>query len=257
MSEDPQLPSVPQETEMELFDESMLPVREDLVEMVCARSFLPDVAKRPDRFRFSGKLVIKRMLSNEELCVQVCTAVYLGLSARLIGKRFGMSPRSVANIREAMTNRGELAPIRSRIQAKLDRVIELGLEYWEEGILTGAIPPGSNSIPVLAAIDKKGQLEAGVVVGTGRTEVEISADQVRAEYLALKAAADLQSVGLPPKPQQMQGFGTADTTLDTTTVDVTPSAGTPPASLAPASAVAGQGGGGGSTAAPAAPQPEG
>lgn len=168
-----------------------------------------------------------------------------------------MSPRTVANIREAMTNRGELAPVRLRIQAKLDRVIELGLEYWEEGILTGTIPPGSNSIPTLAAIDKKGQLDAGVVPGTGRTEVEISADQVRAEYLALKAASDLHSVGLPRNPQQMQGFDPRDTILDTTLAEVTPVLAGPPEAPAPAAEAPVEGGGGGSAPRPAAPQPEG
>src|SRR6266536_5910712 len=137
---------------MELFDESMLPVREDLVQAVRHRSFLPEQAGPKKVFTHSGRLVIKRLMNDDELCEAICTALYLGLSARLVGKRFGISPKSVANIREAMTNRGALASVRLRIQAKLDRVIELGLEYWEEGILTGTIPPGSNSIPVLAAI---------------------------------------------------------------------------------------------------------
>ena len=182
---------------MELFDEASLPVREDLVEMVQARSFLPE--KRPDSARFSGKITLKRMLNNEEHCEQVCTAIAVGLSVRLIAKRFQLSPHSVVRIRQAMEERGELEAVGKRIRQKLDRFIELGLERMVEGVVNGEIHPGQLPIAVLAGIDKKGQLDAGVVPGTSVLVGEAEGAQIRAYFEALKrareAATEVQSTG--------------------------------------------------------------
>lgn len=201
---------------LELFDEGSLPVREDLVEMVRARSFLPE--KRPDSARFSGKITIRRMLSDEELCEQVCTCIAVGLSPRLIGKRFQMSPRSVVRIREAMEERGELASIGKRIRAQLDRFIELGLERMIDGVLDGEIHPGQLPIAVLAAIDKKGQLDAGVVPGTNVLEGDAQGARVRAYFEALrraKQAAEAQSTGESAQVIEISAAATAGSALDT------------------------------------------
>lgn len=201
----------------DLFCESMLPVRPDLELMVRERSFLPE--KRPDSARFSGKIVIRKLMNDVELCEAICAALLMGLSARIIGKRFTLSPRSVVNIRQAMADRGELAPVRLRIQAKLDRVIELGLERWEEGILDGSIHPGQIPIPTLAAIDKKGQLEAGVVPGTDVTEGEAQEAKIRAAWLALElaraAASDPQSTAAEAHPIDITPRPAADVAPDT------------------------------------------
>lgn len=212
---------------LELFDEGMLPVRDDLVAMVRARTFLQ--AGKP---KHTGKIVIRAMLNDEELCEAVCTAILAGLSARLVGKRFGLSPKSVANIRDAMEERGELAPVRTRIQRKLDRVTELGLECIEDGLLNGQIPAGSAWIPTLASIDKREQLAVGIVPGTGRTEAAVTVEQVLAEHALAQAALDRKSDATrtqPPQPQAGQQSGAPlDTRLDTAalTLDLPP---TPPA----------------------------
>lgn len=202
---------------MELFDEASLPVREDLVEMVQARSFLPE--KRPDTARFSGKITIRRMMSNEELCTQVCTCIAVGLSPRLIGKRFSMSPRSVVRIREAMEDRGELAAVGKRIRAQLDRFIELGLERMVDGVLDGEIHPGQLPIAVLAAIDKKGQLDAGVVPGTSLLVGEAEGAQIKAYFEALKrareAATEVQSTGSNAQGVDAVRVSASELVLDT------------------------------------------
>lgn len=206
---------------LELFDEGTLPVREDLVEMVQARSFLPE--KRPDSARFSGKITIKRMLNNEELCEQVCTSIAIGLSVRLIAKRFQLSAHSVIRIRQAMETRGELEAVGKRIRQKLDRFIELGLERMEEGVLNGEIHPGQLPIAVLAAIDKKGQLDAGVVPGTSVLVGEAEGAQIRAYFEALRqakaAATESQSIGHSAQGVELQVQASdvrpLDTPLDT------------------------------------------
>ena len=177
--------------QMELLDESMLPVRPDVEELVRQRSFLGG----KKLLSHSGKIVLRRVLACEELAEGVCTALLMGLSVRLIAKRFGMSTRSVINIRQAMTDRGELAPLRQRIAQKLDRVIELGLERWEEGIVSGEIHPGQLPIPTLAALDKKAAMDSGLVGDTGRSEAEILLAQVKAVQGLYAMASDTESAG--------------------------------------------------------------
>lgn len=253
------LPEVAQP--LELFDESMLPIREDIVEMVEARSFLP--VKQPDSARFSGKITIRRMLSNEELCTQVCTAIAIGLGPKLIGKRYQMSPRSVVRVREAMEDRGELAPIGKRIRAQLDRFIELGLERMIEGVFTGEIHAGQLPIPVLAAIDKKGQLDAGVVPGTELALGDVVEANIRAAWAALERAragasasesddGTAQAIDITPP-------ATTPGALDTT-VDTAPKALPAPTDVlltVPEAAAVPANGGGGVIGSPAALEPRG
>jgi hypothetical protein len=187
---------------MDLLDESVLPIRPDLEAMVRARSFLR--ADPVKVFTHSGKIVIRRLLNDEQTAEQICAAICLGLSARLIGRRFSISPKSVVAIREAMEERGELAPVRLRVQRKLDRVIELGLERWEEGILAGEIHPGQLPIPTLAAIDKRGQLDAGIVPGTDRTVGEVTLEQILAARAVARLAAEGRSDANPRKPAESE-----------------------------------------------------
>lgn len=232
MSEPETLPAVPPPppTQPELFDESQLPIREDLVEMVRGRSFL-----NKSNPKFTGKIVIRQMLSDEEKCEQVCLALAMGLSARLIGRRFGMSPRSVVNIRDAMEERGELASVGKRIRKQLDRFVELGLERMVEGVLTGEIHAGQLPIAVLAAIDKKGQLDAGVVPGTEITVGDAVESNIRAAWAALqraREASDLKAGALPAEVVDITPAADAavlpDTALDTAVTTGTPTPATEP-----------------------------
>lgn len=213
---------------LELFDERLLPLREDLVERVRARSFLPVSPDPAKRTRHTGKIVIRQMLDDEELCEAICTALLAGLSARLVGRRFSLSPKSVANIRDAMEERGELAPVRTRIQRKLDRVTELGLECVEDALLAGAINPGQAWIPALATFDKREQASAGLVPGTDRTRASVTLEQVLAEHALARAklsalasgatdttaqTIDCQPAGAlpaPPAPAPAPGQGPVD-----------------------------------------------
>lgn len=242
---------------MELFDEAMLPVRNDLEEMVRARSFVSGA--KPTKH--TGKIVIRQMLNDEELCEAICTALLAGLAARLVGKRFGLSPKSVANIRDAMADRGELAPVRTRIQRKLDRVTELGLERIEEGLTTGEIPAGSVWIPTLATLDKREQMSAGMVVGTERTRASVTVEQVLAEHALAKqlaGASASQAGALAAQLAEAQaadqlhalpatGPATGSVTLDLPTEPVA----TTPAAVPGAPAAAPDGGGGVASAPPA------
>lgn len=212
----------------ELFDLSRLPVRNDLVEMVKKRSFLPAVPPSKKLFKHTGKIIIRRLLNDEELCEGICTAILARVSARLIGMRFAISPKSVVSIREAMEDRGELAPVRTRILRALDQVTEVGLETVLDGLLAGQIPAGSAWIPALASIDKREQMSVGLVPGTERTRASVTTEQVLAEHaLAMSGLkpSDSQSPAQHGQPagnqakQAMPGHAatvpaTAEATLD-------------------------------------------
>lgn len=179
--------NLPVEPPQELFDLSMLPDRSDLVEMVKERSFLSSDEEKK-RFRHTGKIVIRRLLNDEELCVGICTAIVCNVSARLIGMRYHISPKSVVSIRRAMEDRGELAAVRTRITRLVDEVTEVGLETVLDGLLAGQIPAGSAWIPALATLDKREQLSVGIVPGTDRTRASVTVEQVLAEHAAARLA---------------------------------------------------------------------
>lgn len=211
----------------ELFDLSMLPCRDDLVKMVKERSFLPSEAEKK-RFRHTGKILIKKMLNDVELCESICAAILTKASARLIGLRFQISPHSVVVIRQAMEERGELAAVRTRLTRLVDEVTELGLETVRDGLLAGQIPAGSAWIPALATLDKREQLSVGLVPGADRTRASVTVEQVLAEHALARAAltpSDSQSPALPaqvtdtqapvsPQTGPATGPATAPVTLD-------------------------------------------
>lgn len=169
-----------------------LPERQDVVDVVRGGTFLTLTEGRK-LFRHTGKNLIKRLKSAPELAAQVCLALRLGMSARACALRFNMSPNSVVAVREALRERGELEAVSKRVDAILDDFIELAAERIKEGILMGEIHPGQLPIPLMAAIDKRSQRDAGVVLGTGRTEGELVASELEAKWAAAKALLDLQS----------------------------------------------------------------
>lgn len=213
-----------------LLDARSRPMRNDLVQMVKARSYV-----------HTGKLLSK----DEELCRAVCRDLVAGLSGRKVAKKYGVSRNSVLAIEHAMRARGELEPLKKETARLLDEFIYLGLERITEAVAEDEISPGQLPIPIMAAIDKKGQLEAGMVPGTDRTVAEVTAEQVQAAFEAMKRARVLAiettSDANTVEPQQTLAIAAQDTALDTT----------PPAPASPDQ------GGGGSSAGEAPPVADG
>jgi hypothetical protein len=208
MSERPALEEQP-----ELLDAASYPERHDMVAMIRARSFLPQ--KAPKVFSHSGKLLIKRLKADQVGCEMLCWAVKLGLAARYIAWRFGISPNSVVNVRQAMTERGELEAVGKRIDTLLDRFVEVGYERITEGVLSGEIHPGQLPIPVLAGDDKRRQRDAGMVVGTDRTQAAVTAEQVMLAVAMARRAIESGSDARASKQAQIGHILDLDTGLDT------------------------------------------
>jgi hypothetical protein len=185
-----------------LMSSDLFPERPDVVQLIRSRSFVGE--KPPAKvFKHTGKIVVKRLKADPETCEALCWAIKVGLSAREVARRFGISPKSVVQIREAMDERGELAPIGQRIDRRLNQFVELGYEVIIEGAAVGVIHPGQLPIPVLAADDKRRQRDAGMVVGTERTQASVTAEQIILEVALARRAIESGSDASTIPPAQM------------------------------------------------------
>lgn len=170
-----------------------LPERPDLVDIVRAADFLLPPKAEGKQFKHTGKIIIKRLKSAPELAMSICWALRSGMSARAVALAHRISPNSVATIAEALRDRGELEAVSKRVDSILDRFIWLASERIEEGILLGEVHPGQLPIPLMAAIDKRSQRDAGMVLGTGITQGEAALAEIEARWAAAKRLVDLKS----------------------------------------------------------------
>mgnify|MGYP000902658076 FL=1 len=177
----PQLPAKPEETP-DLFPPGEIE-RPDLVQMV-----------RRGGHKFTGE----RLSRDEELCRSVCADILLGISGRAIARKYHISRSSVVAIEHLLRANGEMENVKVRVLDLLSKVATVGLEEWLHALETGKIAPGQIPIPVLAALDKKAQLEAGVVLGTGRTEKELSVDDLEAAWSKVVSAGPV--IDVPAQP---------------------------------------------------------
>lgn len=195
-----------------LLPPGVMPERPDLVAMV-----------RKGEHKFTGERVTRDM----ELCRNIVQDMLLGLSGRAVARKWRVSRGSLCQIERILRERGELQQIKDHLIAELDDIASIGLERWKEALINGEIHPGQIPIPVLAALDKRAQLAVGAVVGTGRTERELSAEDDLADaWRRLKSAhaqgpvidvasgpADAQSIGSAQIPQQSSAIPLVDAGL--------------------------------------------
>lgn len=200
-----------------LFPPGEMPERPDLVQMV-----------RKGVHKFTGE----RLSRDEELCRSVCADILLGLSGRAIARKYHISRSSVVSIEHVMRETGQITSVKAHVLELLSKVATVGLEEWLDALETGKIAPGQIPIPVLAALDKKAQLEAGIVLGTQRTERELSTDDLAAAWERAKAAGtaveveqrpvDSQSAGQTAEPQQIPQIAAPVAPLDNSWLQPTP-----------------------------------
>jgi hypothetical protein len=169
------------------------PERPDVLAYIAARP-----PCEPVKWRHTGRRFFKKLSQCPGLAEVVITGLRMGMSVRLLALRCGVSPNTLAAARRLMTERGELEPVRLRVDRLLDEFSEESLEYALDGIRSGKTHPGQIPIPALAAYDKRSQRDAGLVVGTAHTHEETALARVRAaaQLLGLvEASADLPSAG--------------------------------------------------------------
>lgn len=171
------------------------PDREDLVLRVKAKSFLHTA-------KIKGK--------DEVLCREVCIDLLSGfLSERQIAAKHGISRNTIKGITAVMQERGELEPLSRQVSVALGECIVLSAFRLREALLKGKVSPAQIPIAMGVLIDKKAQLDAGMVPGTNTTQGEAMAANLRGQteawlaYQRAKAlAADSVSTG---EPAQLTG----------------------------------------------------
>ena len=196
---------------------------------------LVEVVRQSNKPSYTGKTAVK----NHERAQAICRAILSGMGVCATASTFKVSTRTVHNIMRILRERGELQPMAAEILSKLDQIIDVGTEVWLDALERGKISPGQVPIPVLAAIDKRAQLSAGIVLGTGRTEREIRSSDVESAFALVKGVkavdvtpAAVQSDGSEPKPKQIEESALLDTSVDT--ADLVPDPILPPLPAAPA-----------------------
>jgi hypothetical protein len=128
------------------------------------------------------------------LCRAICVDMMVkSLSIRQIALKYGVGRETVTAIAQLMEERGELRPLSQSISDGLGECIVLMMLSLREALLRGEVSPSQIPIPMAALIDKKAQLDAGLVPGTNRTEAECVESQQAAAWRALKAARDAAS----------------------------------------------------------------
>lgn len=151
----------------------------------------------------------------------ICTAIVSGMGVVATSVKFKCSTRTVHHIVRILRERGELQPIMAHVMQRLDEIIDVGTEVWLDALVQGKISPGQTPIPVLAAIDKRSQLGAGVVAGTGRTATELQASDVEAAFALMRSGkgaavpdTDMQSTGSAPNPLHLSTAPVVDVDVD-------------------------------------------
>lgn len=177
-------------SEQYLFDEDQMPHR-------------PDLVKKAKEFLHTGKIVD----SDDDLVAKACEALVLGTSARAVAGMFRVSRNTVAHWVEALETAGKLEPHKKRMSKKLGRLTEACLDSLTRKAENGTLPSNIEVITLGIGIDKKGQIDAGVVPGTDLREPDLDPEALRAKWRAMKQAkvidvqpAESQSIASPPKP---------------------------------------------------------
>lgn len=188
-----------------LFDYAALPVRPDIVQIV-----------QESRYVHTGA----RLLDNEELTARVVERLCLRHGVKRIAQEMGISPHSIRAAREVLVAQGKMAPFVKRFTDKVQDILEIGLERFEDGVDSGAVHAGQLPVGLGILWDKRAlalgepttiSLNAGVALKPESLAVETLNDW------AAKLPSEAESLGTPMKQAQVMeertveaGFGAAE-----------------------------------------------
>lgn len=120
----------------------------------------------------------------------VCMDLLAGRSKRAIAAEYRLGRETIDAIERVMRQRDELRPLAQVLTDGLGQCIVLMLFRLREALVAGEFSPAQIPIALGVLIDKKGQIDAGVVPGTERTVEGVSEERARAylELVKLRAA---------------------------------------------------------------------
>ena len=161
------------------------PERPELVNLVREDNPLQSSPRPKAKGRHSGAIKGRDAL----LCRSVCIDLLTGeLSEREIAARHQIGRETLHAIRDVMRERGEMRPLEQAIRGGLSNCIVLMLLRLREALIAGEYSPSQIPISLCALIDKKGQLDAGIVPGTQLTEAEAWESATDVAWRALQRA---------------------------------------------------------------------
>lgn len=147
MSESPNMTDEPAQDEQTKQPELWAP---EVIESCC----LALVEQRPDAARFSGA-VVERC---QELVGAVIEARLGGMPVRVVAARWKLSPQTVSGIMHRAESSGRIVSFARRIEAKIRRNVEAGLDEWYDQLAEGKVNSGQIPLAVCVQLDKLGPL---------------------------------------------------------------------------------------------------
>lgn len=187
-----------------LFDEQQMPLREDLVQLV-----------RTESYRHTGA----RLVDNEAKALRLVELLLGNWGLKRIAEEMHVSVHSVRAAREALVAQGKLAPYKSRVVAKIEDIIELGLDKYHEGLLNGEVSPGQIPVGVGILSDKRALAlgEPTAISVSAAAQLDAKALSVEAlnswvESLASAVPVDAPSTVSPVNPPAKPGLLSAGAT---------------------------------------------
>lgn len=152
-----------------LLDVEGQPLRHDLVELV-----------RSGRHKHTGQ----RLLGNEHECQRLVELLQAKWGLKRIARALGVSKWSVRAARQALVERGEMAPWKERVVAMMEDFAEAGLARMVDGVEDGTMPVGQIPVPVGIVLDKRrdavGEPSAA---GAGPIQVQVLTVEAAREWL--------------------------------------------------------------------------
>lgn len=181
-----------------LFDENSLPVRADVVAAVSS-----------GRYKHTGD----RLLDNEKLALRMVELLTCGWGVKRIAREMSVSPHSVRAARNALVQRGELAPYKERVLAAFEDIVESGAIRLRDAMEEGLIPANQIAFNLGIIFDKRA-LAMGEPTSIGAAvqvaKEELSVEKLNSFFDRMKRATDSQSTVLPAVSEQITTLSTSD-----------------------------------------------
>lgn len=152
---------------------------------------------------------------DKALCRAVCVDLLAGRPKTAICADYGVGWETVTAIEGVMRQRGELRGYGQVLVEGLSSCIALMIFRLKEALVNNEFSAAQIPIAVGILIDKRGQLEAGMVPGTGRTVEENTLARVQAAWALAQAASDAQSARSAANGPIIEAETVRDTTQDT------------------------------------------
>lgn len=180
-----------------LFDQDNLPVRDDVVKAIATGAH-----------KHTGA----RLLDNHSLVLRMVELLMAGWGLKRIAKEMQVSKHSVKAARDALVARGEMAPYKQRIVAKIEDCIEQGLDNYADALDRNMVPAAQIPIGMGILFDKRALAlgEPTSIAGPAAAgQEELSVEKLNAWVDSLKPAkvtpADSSSGETPQIPAETQG----------------------------------------------------